>query len=139
MATHPDAVIQYFASDMILNIHSDVPCLSEPNTCSTAGGHFFLGEIPQDSQPIEINGHIHILCQIIKQVAASAAEAKLAGIFLNAQQGIAMRWTLEEMGHPQPPTPLHSDNSTAVGIANQTIKQHRSRLMNMRYFWILDQ
>eukprot|EP00957_Ditylum_brightwellii_P019938 1504708-Ditylum_brightwellii.AAC.1 len=26
------------------------------------------------------------------------------------------------MGHPQPPTPIIIDNSTAVGIANQTIK-----------------
>ena len=28
MATHPKAVIRYYASDMILNIHSDVSYLS---------------------------------------------------------------------------------------------------------------
>eukprot|EP00957_Ditylum_brightwellii_P171668 13069458-Ditylum_brightwellii.AAC.1 len=43
------------------------------------------------------------------------------------------------MGHPQPPTPMHSDNSTIVGIANKTIKLQHSRAMNMRYFWMLDQ
>eukprot|EP00957_Ditylum_brightwellii_P040721 3082356-Ditylum_brightwellii.AAC.1 len=43
------------------------------------------------------------------------------------------------MGHPQPPTPLHYDNSTAVGIANKTMKRQKSKAMNMRYFWILDQ
>jgi hypothetical protein len=26
------------------------------------------------------------------------------------------------MGYPQPPTPVHCDNSTAVGIANNTVK-----------------
>ena len=50
-----------------------------------------------------------------------------------------MQLTLEEMGHPQLPTPVHIDNSTAVGIVNNTIKQQRSRAMEMRYFWLLDQ
>ena len=43
------------------------------------------------------------------------------------------------MGHPQPPTPIHFDNATAVGIANETVKKHRSRLMEMRYFSICEQ
>ena len=45
---------------------------------------------------------------------------------------------LEEMGHPQPPTPVHCNNSTAVGIVNNTIKRQRSRLMEMRFFWVAD-
>ena len=44
-----------------------------------------------------------------------------------------------EMGHPQPPTPIHIDNSTCVGIVNGTIKRQRSRAMENRYFWLLDQ
>ena len=43
------------------------------------------------------------------------------------------------MGHPQPPTPLHTDNSTASGISNNTVKCQSSRAMEMRYFWIVDQ
>ena len=43
------------------------------------------------------------------------------------------------MGHPQPATPIHVDNSTAVGIANNTVKRQCSRSMVMRYFWIADQ
>ena len=43
------------------------------------------------------------------------------------------------MGHPQPPEPIHVDNTTAVGIVNNTIKRQRSRAMEMRYFWLLDQ
>jgi hypothetical protein len=42
------------------------------------------------------------------------------------------------MGHPQPPTLVHCDNSTAVGIANNFVKKQRSRSMEMRYFWVAD-
>jgi hypothetical protein len=42
------------------------------------------------------------------------------------------------MGHPQPKTPVHCDNATAVGIGNNTIKRQRSRSMEMRYFWVGD-
>ena len=42
------------------------------------------------------------------------------------------------MGHPQAPTTLVTDNSTAAGIANDTVKQRRSKAMDMRYYWIRD-
>ncbi len=86
MWTHPDAIIWYRASDMILNVHSDVLYLSAPKACSRAGGYFFLGSIPQDGDPIKLNGVIHITCTILKLVAASAAEAELGALFLNAQE-----------------------------------------------------
>ncbi len=34
MATHPDANIQYHASDMVLNVHSNASYLSAPKACS---------------------------------------------------------------------------------------------------------
>ncbi len=46
--------------------------------------------------------------------------------------------TLEDLGHPQPKIPVHCDNATAIGIANNTIKWQRSRAMEMRYFWVDD-
>jgi hypothetical protein len=138
MWTHPDAFIWYRASDMILNIHSDASYLSAPKARSRAGGYFFLGSLPRDSDPIKLNGAIHITCTILKLVAASAAEAELGALFLNAQEAKALRLTLAERGHPQPPTPIHINNTTAVGIVNNTIKRQRSRLMEIRYFWLLD-
>jgi hypothetical protein len=42
------------------------------------------------------------------------------------------------MSHPQPKTPDHCNNATAVGIANNTIKRQRLRSMEMRFFWIGD-
>jgi len=138
MWTHPDAKIRYYASDMVLNVHSDASYLSAADAKSRAAGFFFLGSIPINSKPIKLNGAIHVLCTILKFVAASAAEAELGALFLNAKEAKVMRLTLEELGHPQPPTPIHIDNSTTVGIVNNTVKRQKSCSMEMRYFWLLD-
>ena len=42
------------------------------------------------------------------------------------------------MGHPQPATPMATDNSTASGIATDTVKQKRSKAIDMRFYWIRD-
>jgi hypothetical protein len=139
LATHPNAKIRYYASGMILQIHSDASYANEPDARSTAGGHYFLGYLPIDGKPIWLNGAIFTLCSVLKHVAASAAEAELGSLFLNTKEAKILRITLAEMGHPQPPTPIHCDNSTAVGIANDTVKRQRSRAMEMRYFWVTDQ
>ena len=139
ITTHPSAIIRYYASNMKLNIHSDESYLSEPKGRSRVAGHYFLGSIPKNNIPIPLNGAIHNLCSILKHVAASAAESELGGVFTNARMGKIMRLTLLEMGHPQPATPIHTDNTTAAGIANNTVKRQRSRAMDMRYFWITDQ
>ena len=81
MWTHPDAIIWYRASDMILNVHSDASYLSAPKACSCAGGYFFLGSIQQDRDPIKLNGAINITCTILKLVAASTAEAEMGALF----------------------------------------------------------
>jgi hypothetical protein len=83
---HPDAKIRYGASDMILNVHSDASYLSTPKAQSCAGGYFFLGSIPQVSEPLIINGAIHITCTILKLIAVLAAEAELGALLLNAQE-----------------------------------------------------
>ena len=50
------------------------------------GGHFFLGSIPRDGSSIFLNGAILTQCTILKCVAASAAEAELGDLFLNAME-----------------------------------------------------
>ena len=139
LATHPDATIRYYPSDMILKIHSDASYLNEPGGRSTASGHFFLGFDTPADQPVWLNGAVHTLCTVLKHVAASAAEAELGALFLNTKEAKILRITLIEMGHPQPPTPIICDNSTATGISNNTVKRQRSRAMEMRYFWVTDQ
>ena len=124
---------------MILNIHSDASYCSSGRWRSRAGGYFFLGSIPVNGQPIKLNGNIHIKCAILKLVAASAAEAELCALFLNVREAKLLGITLQELGHQKPPTLIHLDNTTAVGIVNNTIKRQRSRAMEMRYLWLLNQ
>ena len=116
-------LIRYRASDMILNVHSDASYLSAPKARSRASGYFFLGSLPRDGDPIKLNGAIHVTCTILKLVAAYATEAKLGALFLNAQEAKVFRLVLAKLGHPQPPTPIHIDNTTTVGIVNNTIKR----------------
>ena len=124
---------------MMLNIHSDASYDSERGAKSHTAGHYFLGRKPRDNAPIRLNGAIYTLCNIMKFVASSTAEAELGALFMNAKEGLIIRPTLKEMGHPQPPTPMHCDNSTAADIANGSVKRHRSRAMEMRYLYICDQ
>ena len=137
--TYPDATVRFYASDMILNVHSDASYLTAPKARSRIGGHFFLGKQPVDNQPIFLNGPIQSICTVLRTVAASAAEAELGALFHNAKEAKVLRLILHELGHPQPQTPIHIDNTTVSGIVNNTIKRQRSRSMEMRYFWLLDQ
>jgi hypothetical protein len=142
-SSNPNATLKYFASDMTLHIHSDGSYLSERKARSRGGGHFFLSDRSHTpAKPPTVtpkpNGAIYSLSRIIRNVMGSAAEAEIASSYLNGQEAIPIRTTLEEMGHPQPPTPMQVDNSTAEGFANDTIKQKRSKAIDMRFYWIQD-
>jgi hypothetical protein len=136
LATHPDATIRYHASDMILHIRSNASYLLVSNARSRLGGLFLLGNNPPEQE--KLNGSILNVAAFIKNVVASAAESEVGACFHNAQSGAPLRVTLPEIGHTQPPTPLRTDNSTAFGILNETIKQKRSKAMDMRYHWLTD-
>jgi hypothetical protein len=131
--SHPDAGVTYRASDMILAAHSDASYLSETHARSRAGGHFFLSE--NDHYPTN-NGAVLSIAQIIKAVMSSAAEAELGALYINAREVIPLRHLLLEMGHPQPPTPIQTDNSTALGVVNNTIQPKRTKAMDMRFHWL---
>ena len=135
---HPDAKVRYRASDMIMNIHSDMSYLSKEKTRSRTCGHFFLGWVPKDGKPIWLNSAFHVSTMILRFVVASAAEVELGALYHNCQTGVIFQITLTDMGHPQPNTHVHCNNATAVGIANNTIKCQHSRSMEMRFFWVGD-
>ena len=134
-ATHPDAVLTYKASDMILAVHSDASYLNEPKARSRVGGHFFM---TNDTDELPNNGAVLNIAQIIKHVMSSAAEAELGGLYINAREAIPARIVLEEMKHKQPPTPIQTDNSTACGVVNSNIQPKRTKAMDMRFHWLRD-
>eukprot|EP00957_Ditylum_brightwellii_P190099 14471894-Ditylum_brightwellii.AAC.1 len=63
-ATHPDTVLRYNASGMVLHIHSDASFMLETQARSRAGCHFFLCDASPDPSktpqgPLTLNGLVN--------------------------------------------------------------------------------
>ena len=82
------------------------------------------------------NGAVLNISQIIKAVMSSAAEAELGALFINAKTAVSMRRTLEELGHPQPRTPIQTDNATAHALLTNKILPKALKAMDMRFHWL---
>ena len=104
----------------MLAVHSNVGYCNEKNACSRVGGHFFLSN---DEPFPPNNGTIFTNATIIKGVMSSAAEAELGALYLNAKEAVYLQQILDDMGHPQPKTPIQIDKTTAEGVIN---KMHQS-------------
>ena len=81
LASNAEAKVRFHAFNMIMNVHSDVSYLSKPLARSHTCGHFFMGLIPKDGEPIILNGAFHVSTQIMRFVVASAAKAELGAMF----------------------------------------------------------
>ena len=136
--TYPNAYLRYTASDMILHVDSDAAYLVAPKARSRVAGYFHLSDHPNITKHPKLNGAILVECKTLRHVVSSAAEAEVAGIFHNAGMAIPLRHILESLKHPQPPTPLKTDNSTATGFIYDNIHQRRSKSWDMRYYWLRD-
>ena len=67
---------------------------------------------------------------------SSAAEAELGALFLNAKEAVIIRQILTKMGHPQPRTPIQTDNTTAEAVVNNRVQPKRLKAMDMRINWL---
>jgi hypothetical protein len=134
--TYPNAVVRFYASDMILKVTSDAAYLVQPKARSRAAVHYHLGWKNSD----RVNGPLDVLCQTIKNVVTSAAEAETGAIYIGGKHACPLRAALEELGHPQPATgtPFETDNNTAQGILNSKMRQKLSKSFDMRYWWMKD-
>eukprot|EP00957_Ditylum_brightwellii_P010574 800776-Ditylum_brightwellii.AAC.1 len=91
-ATHLEATVRYHTSGMVLHIHSNASYLSASRARSRAGGHFFLSDRPSNpTKPEESvappNDSIYPVCELLRNVMASAAKAKIGALYTNAQKG----------------------------------------------------
>eukprot|EP00957_Ditylum_brightwellii_P183977 14013909-Ditylum_brightwellii.AAC.1 len=68
---------------------------------------------------------------------ALAAEAELGVLFENAKEAVTLHSMLTELGHQQPATPVQVDNSTAQGIVNSNVRQHRVKQGQFKIYWEL--
>jgi hypothetical protein len=109
-STHPDAIVAYHTSDMVLAGHSIASYLSKSKTCSQAGGHFFVSI---NTAKTPNNGAILTIAQIIKAVMSLAAEAEVGALYINCREAIPACHTLEFIGHPQPLTRIHWPSPTS--------------------------
>ena len=126
---------------MILHIYSDASYGSEPKSCSRVGGLFPLTSRAADPTKPHIatptpNGAINTVSNIMRNVMPYAIEAESSGLSHNVKYGVTLRTTLAKMGHPQPATPIQTDNYNATSIANGNIKQQKSKAMYMRFYWV---
>ena len=137
--TYPNAKVRYYASDMCLHVDTDAAYLVQPNARSRYAGFFYLSSRPTSplSAPTP-NGAVLVACKTLRGVLASAAETETGGVFHNAQTAIILKRALEALGHPQPPTPLRTDNSVANSFVHFNIKQRRSKTWDMRWNWLRD-
>ena len=124
LASNPNAEIQYRASGMQLAIHSDASYLSVSQARIRASGVHFLSEGLPNPKNTEyfvptVNGIIIVLCKIMRNTMALAAEAEYGPIFVNAQIDVPIYTTLTEMGRKQGPAAIQVDNSTAMGITTK--------------------
>jgi hypothetical protein len=133
VASQKEAILTYKASDMVLTVHSDAGYLNETKAHSRAGGHFYLSN--NKTFPLN-NGAILNIAQIIKAVMSSAAEAEYGALFINAKEAVYLRNMLEEMGHPQPPTPIQTDNLMAEGFINNKIQAKHTKSQDMWHYWL---
>jgi hypothetical protein len=101
-AMHPDAILRYRSSDMLLKIHSDASYLSETQARSRAGGLFYLGDEnePEPPAPTDLNGAIHVGCTIMRNILSSATEAEVGALLYNGKEACPIHQCLEEMGFP---------------------------------------
>jgi hypothetical protein len=85
------------------------------------------------------NAPVLYLSVIISTIVDSATAAEYAAAFIAAQAATSLRLTLSELGYNQPATRISCDNACAVGIANDSFNQKRSKTIDMRYHWLRDQ
>ena len=123
---------------MILTIDSDAAYLVAPKARSRVAGYFQMNTTPSKQKHPTINGAILVECKTLRHVVSSAAEAETAGIFHNAQTAIPIRTFLQALNHPQPPTPVKTDNSTSTGFIHDNIHMKKSKSWDMRYHWLRD-
>ena len=69
---------------------------------------------------------------------SSAAEAETTGVFNNAKLTVSIRHLLNQLGHSQPITVIHTDNSTTAGFANKNMQLKKSKSWDMNLHWLRD-
>ena len=82
------------------------------------------------------NGAVLNNAQIIKTVMTLAAEAEIGAMFINVREAVPQQMNLVEMGHPQPRTPMQTENSAVHSVVTNNVQPRRTKSMDMRFHWL---
>ena len=134
LARYPEAYVEYKATDMILRVHYDSSLKSEGR--HRTGGILYHSN--SDAKPEEIGNLIEAVSKSPPNRVASIAEGEYCAQFILGQKGYYHRVVLEAMGYPQPATAFYGDNTTATGIANDTVKIKQAKAIDKAYHWFRD-
>jgi len=134
LAGHPNTVLQFYPNDMTLHTVSDASFCSETKGRSRAGGVLYLGGCDENNHPI--SSPVEVMSHIIDCIPDSAAEAEYISVHDTTKRGIYARNILEGIGYPQRTTDHECDNKCAVGIANNTVHDRKTKHIDRRYHWV---
>jgi hypothetical protein len=62
-------------------------------------------------------------------------EVEIGALYINCREAILAQHTLEYLCHKQPPTPMQTDNTTALGVVNNNVMK-TLKAMDMKYHWL---
>eukprot|EP00957_Ditylum_brightwellii_P159852 12167824-Ditylum_brightwellii.AAC.1 len=134
---YPNAKLRFDAGNMQLNADSGAAYLVFPGAKSCFAGHFYLQSLPNalNNNGVPNNAPIHTKCRTIKSVVCLAAEAECGSIFYNSQTAIVIHRILEEIGHPQQPMKVKTDNATANSVVHASMRVKQSKSWDIEYHW----
>ena len=135
---YPNDYTRFHAGDMILILDTYATYLVMTKAQSRIAGYYYLGNKPNAKPHPELNGAILIKCKTLKHVVASSAEAETWGVVHNDQTTIPVQVIPEAMHHPQPTTPINTDNATYTGFFNNKTNRKNPEYWDMRYYWLRD-
>ena len=132
---YPDAYLLFKATDMILKIHYDSSL--KPHARHKAGVVLYLSD--KNAAPENIGNITEVVSKKPINEVASIAEGEYCTQFIAGQIAIHHRNILEAIGYSQPPTMFYGDNTTAIGIANDSVKPKKSKAFDKSYHWFRGQ
>jgi hypothetical protein len=138
---HPHSRQRIYPSDMIIHGISDAAFNTLEGSKSMASGLAYCGKPDYTGidQPFHINSPVLCYASKLTHVVRTAHEAEYGAIYTLATKLLGCRETLINLGHPQPPTEISSDNQWATSLANGTMKkQKNSKVTVLEYHWIQD-
>ena len=98
-----------------------------PKSRSRIADQFRLVDPPSQKLKHSYNGAVIIECRAICSVITSTADAETHSDFHSAQTALLLRHLLIEMGYPQEPIHIKTDNSTTSGFVNNNLQMKHSK------------